>query len=311
MTRPAVLVTAVSGDVGMSTVRALHKHGYAIIGTDISPYCAAKDLLKRFYQVPTAASPDYLTAIRSIVRNDNISVALPISEAEITTFSAPAASPFPCAVAVHRREVIEIFLDKFKSMQWLSKHGLAVPTTSNLEVYDNSLPYPLIIKPRTGCGSSQVHVILDDFDLAYYQKKAGPNCIIQEYIGSPEEEYTTGVFCNETEISAITFKRKLVSGCSWEVETVMDPAMTETARAIGYALGTKGCLNIQTRKINGKHVIFEINPRISGTVMFRALAGFEDAHWWIRVLLGESISAYIPTHSFRIGLRFLGETTFQ
>ncbi len=55
-------------------------------------------------------------------------------------------------------------------------------------------------------------------------------------------------------------------------------------------LDSRGPLNIQCRWCNEELVIFEINPRFSGTTLLRALAGFNEPDLLIRYhVLGEEI----------------------
>jgi len=62
-----------------------------------------------------------------------------------------------------------------------------------------------------------------------------------------------------------------------------------------------GCINIQLRKTNKGPLLFEINPRISSTVVFRDKMGFTDLKWWIMDLLELQIPKYTKP---RTGLKF-------
>ena len=47
------------------------------------------------------------------------------------------------------------------------------------------------------------------------------------------------------------------------------------------AFQLKGVLNIQLRLTSDGPVLFEINPRLSSTIVFRDKLGFTDLRWWI------------------------------
>ena len=65
--------------------------------------------------------------------------------------------------------------------------------------------------------------------------------------------------------------------------------------AIALALGARSAINIQLRFVDGKAVIFEINPRYSGTSSFRAIVGYNEPDVMIRKhLLGETIEPGFP-----------------
>ena len=47
----------------------------------------------------------------------------------------------------------------------------------------------------------------------------------------------------------------------------------------------QGSINIQLRMTKNGPILFEINPRLSGTLVFRDKMGFHDLRWWIADLL--------------------------
>ena len=95
--------------------------------------------------------------------------------------------------------------------------------------------------------------------------------IIQEYIGSDSEEYTTGVFSDGRKVSSITFRRKLgFGGLPVEAVLVDEPFIKNMALYIAEATGLIGSINIQTRRMADGNIFvpFEINPRLSSTLLF-------------------------------------------
>lgn len=291
----------------MSTLRALHAHGYTLIGADAAPYCAASDLLSCFYQIPLACEANYLSSLQQIVDKHKITVLFPIAETEILAIANHEQGVKRCNIAIHPHEIVNIFLNKAKTSLFFQQLGYNAPKTFFIEGYDNSLPYPIIAKPNTGCGSKNIHILHNSKGLEQLVSKQPQGLILQEYIGCPEEEYTTGVFSDGIHTSSITFKRKLVSGYSQEVRPVHDTFMEGLAKKLAQQINLKGCLNIQTRKIGKEHFVFEVNPRISSTVMFRSLFGFHDAHWWAQYFLGKGYT-YSMQNTNHIGIRYLKET---
>jgi carbamoyl-phosphate synthase large subunit len=51
-----------------------------------------------------------------------------------------------------------------------------------------------------------------------------------------------------------------------------------------------GSLNIQFKKKGNKIKVFDINTRLSSTVLFRDLMGFKDLVWWIKDKLKRAYS---------------------
>jgi carbamoyl-phosphate synthase large subunit len=79
------------------------------------------------------------------------------------------------------------------------------------------------------------------------------------------------------------------------------------AECIAKNLNIVGCFNIQLRKNEGKYYIFEINPRISGTVFFRHGLSFQDVRWWLAHSSNELLFPYIRKYAKAVGIREFNE----
>ena len=55
-----------------------------------------------------------------------------------------------------------------------------------------------------------------------------------------------------------------------------------------------GSINIQLRMTKNGPILFEINPRLSGTLVFRDKMGFNDLRWWVSDLLNLENISYNP-----------------
>jgi carbamoyl-phosphate synthase large subunit len=150
--------------------------------------------------------------------------------------------------------------------------------------------------------------------------------MVQEYVGTADEEYTVGVLSdlNGNFINSIAVKRlmsgqlnirssvtnrstrqdlgkKLVisSGVS-QGHVGKFPIVTSQCEDIARQLGSTGPLNIQCRLVKGEVKVFEINPRFSGTTSLRAMVGFNEPDLLIRKhLFNEEIE---PSFRFDSGL---------
>ena len=56
--------------------------------------------------------------------------------------------------------------------------------------------------------------------------------------------------------------------------------------------------------------VFEINPRISSTIGFRSLLGFNDVAWWIDLVEGNKIKKYEYPNEKVYGVRSVEEKLF-
>lgn len=308
-----VLVTGVSGDIGYSCVRSLSKEAcYTIYGTDISPLCPVCDFLEAFDIVPPVTSCDYLKTISLLVEKYSIDILLPTSEPEILFFNENRDffSQTDCKLAINNKHVIDCFSSKYKTASFIKEIGFYAPETCYLSEYDFSMPYPLIAKPDHGSGSNSIYLLKNKEEFNRLNI-ADASYIIQEYIPGEDQEYTTTVFSDRKKTVSVTFRRTLKNGVSHFVELVHSPYMQILGEKIASTMQLYGSINIQTRKVNDKHYVFEINPRLSSTISFREMVGFRDAHWWIQTLLGTPVSSYSLTRHTFSGLRYLSEVCLQ
>jgi carbamoyl-phosphate synthase large subunit len=311
-----VLISAVSGDIGCSAVRSLSEASYKIIGCDMNPYTPVSKYLYKFYKAPSAhEESDYLVFLHEVIAKERIECFVPISEPEIRVLNARREEILSLDVKllINNRKVIDIFLDKFKTAQYLSSIGVRTPKTALLSEYDDSFDFPLIVKLRRGSGSKKLWKVDNLEDLNYFRKKDNGQLIVQEYIGSDSEEYTTGVFSDGKKVSSITFRRKLGFG-GMSVEAILsdEPFVEHLASRIAFAVNLIGCINIQSRRIlsDNSFIPFEINPRLSSTLPFRKKFGFDDLLWWINVLYGKDYSFEKKYKSGR-AIRYVSECYFE
>jgi carbamoyl-phosphate synthase large subunit len=160
------------------------------------------------------------------------------------------------------------------------------------------------MKQRTGSGSRNLFVVNDDDDYAFYSRKLeaeGIPFLLQEYVGSGSEEYTVGVVCRKdgSVIGSITVHRLLeglsiqqsgtAKGKLVEISTGISQGVVEDnekiqeqCQAYSVKLGVTGPANFQGRVVDGVFLVFELNPRFSGTTPFRAGVGFNDVDLVIR-----------------------------
>ena len=140
----------------------------------------------------------------------------------------------------------------------------------------------LIIKPVFGRGSQNIYkasnvaelkAILNYFDVMHTPY------IIQEYIPDDHQEYTVGVLSDKKGLSArsIVMQRFLWGGATGYAKVIRHGAINKFCEDLAFQIRSTGPLNIQLRlDKNKKPLVFEINPRFSGSAPMRALAGFNE-----------------------------------
>jgi carbamoyl-phosphate synthase large subunit len=229
----------------------------------------------------------YIEALLDISNKNNIKIILPGStwDAKIIAqythvFKASGIIPL-----VNNYNTIEICDDKWKTFEFLMGKNLGAPRS--FLTADDALTAlgedcQIIIKPRTGRGSKNIFLVNGEKELRlisrlFELKRIDP--IIQEFIPDPDKEYTVGVISNThgEVIQSIVMQRYLLGGATGYAKVCKPGYINEYCERVAFELGSIGPLNIQLR-LNDKNepLIFEVNPRFSGSAPMRALAGFNE-----------------------------------
>jgi len=312
-----VLVTGVTGGgVGFGILEALMKAGYQAFGADITPYSVGLVKAEKGFVVPLASDPSYQESIVSICRENEIKLLVPGSEPELFELTKNVADLESQGILVIANEhaLIKNCRDKWHMFLMFKEKGVPCPESALPEDYEQFKGrhgFPILLKQRTGSGSRNLFIARNEQDYAFYSKRLKEEkipFILQEYIGKGEDEYTVGVVCRKDKsvVGSITVHRLLsglsskqktsVRGATVEISTGISQGVIEDNQTIqtqceDYAkkLGVTGPANFQGRLVNGLFVVFELNPRFSGTTPFRAGVGFNDPDLVIRDRLGEEV----------------------
>ena len=111
----------------------------------------------------------------------------------------------------------------------------------------------------------------------------------QEFYNNKFKEYTCCVIKLDNFISSIVLERKLNKGMTYFAKVIQNKKIERALRIIAEISKLEGSLNVQLKIFNNKISIFEINPRLSSTVMMRHMLGFKDCIWWIDYFLNKKI----------------------
>ena len=187
---------------------------------------------------------------------------------------------------------IDIALDKYTTANFLKDNQLDSPWTLDAE-HNVPKELPCMFKPRSGQGSKGIEIVPDLGRARELQGTRG--YIFQELLIPDDQEYTCGVFRGENLATrVILFNRTLDGGLTGKGTVVENVEIETYIRNIAEALDLKGAINMQLRLTSKGPVLFEINPRLSSTVVFRHKLGFNDLIWALDELAGEVPSTYIP-----------------
>lgn len=340
------MVTGVGGGGhGEQVIKALRlaTTRYTIVGGDMSPWSKGLMEVDHGYVLPPASDPDYVAYVLSVCKRHGVLALFHGSEAELTVLSRERARFEEAGVflPVNPERVIDTCMDKGKTMRFLSEHGFRTPRWLTVRSADDVHHVdflPAVLKPSVGGGGS-VHVLLAQTQselVAFSEYLLGiyPQFLVQEYVGTTEDEYTVGVLLSMDGelLNSIAVRRAILSSLSNRIKVANRtskkelgpilaisngvsqgeigefPLVTRPCEEIALALGCRGTVNLQCRLVDGEVIVFEINPRFSGTTSLRAMVGYNEPDLLIRKhCFGEEIHPRFPYRSAVI-LRGLQET---
>jgi carbamoyl-phosphate synthase large subunit len=294
---PRVLVTAVGGDLGQAVVKALRLSDFVaeIHGCDADDLDYARALVDGYFRAPPASEGDrYVRQLDAVCRERSLHAIVPASDPEIIALAhlAPRGT-LPCGARVVCQDPdwLDTYGDKLTCMRSLEGKVPLAPFADGgdrdaLAELVASAGFPLHVKPRRSSGSRDARVASDrsELDLAVSQIRLP---LVQQFIADDHGEYSAGLFFHDGLEEALVFRRQLGPvGCSWYAQTHHDEEVLDYVLRVGRACGLKGSANVQVRKSSEGVRLLEVNPRFSSLAAARALCGFNDVAWSLKVALG-------------------------
>lgn len=300
-----ILVTAISGDIGNGILKILQETKDEIYGCDVNQYAAGMDKVKEFFVVPFADEENYISSLMEICKKKSIQYLIPVNEREIEVISGQRDifNQQGVSLILQSEQLLEICLDKYYCMKYLQSNHILVPDTW-LASESRNIQKRCILKPRKSNGSKNIKIIESNEDFSKEDKTE--TYLVQEFIHG-EKEYTVGIFSDGKKTNIISFKRKLKNGYSDLVELTECPEIIEIGQRIQQLFHMCGFINVQMKELDGRYYIFEINPRISGTVYFRHMLEYCDVLWWLDLLDRKEIPLYECKYEIAVGMRELKE----
>lgn len=199
-------------------------------------------------------------------------------------------------VVVSDPEIVEVCNDKWKTYLFLKEHGFRVPKTYlSLEqvlmaLDSGEIQYPVIVKPRFGCGSIAMAVADDEMALLYHFRK-GNRTITRSYLqyesaGVEEkllyqeclngQEYGVDVINDlEGNHRAVIVKKKIAMRAGeTDIAQICDmPEIHAEATRLGNLTGHIANMDCDVFMVDGKPYVLEMNARFGGGYPFSHMGG--------------------------------------
>lgn len=215
-----------------------------------------------------------------------------------------------CTAIVSAKEIVALCRDKYATAEWLREEGLPAPVTvlpgEGPDAIERDLGYPMIVKPRFGSRSRGVVRVEARPGLERALAETD-RPLVQQYLPGEDREFTCGVIVLDGRVDSVSvLRRRLKDGNTVLAAAEHHPAIDSLCRRVAGALKPFGPINLQLRLVDGTPYVFEINPRFSGTTVFRALLGINEPDRMLRHLLGMPLAPAAGLRSGRV-MRYFEE----
>jgi carbamoyl-phosphate synthase large subunit len=311
-----VLVTAASRRVPLvrafqAALRDLGVQGHVVV-TDINPMSPAVHLADRWYEVPLASAPDYMDAVLAICRAEHVGLVVPTIDDELVQFGQ-ARERFEAQgarVAVSPALTSRICNDKYQTSVSLHAGGVATARTFLPGQLPGDLALPLFIKPRSGRGGVGAFAVTTSRQLEFFLGYVS-DPVVQEFLTGPE--FTIDMLCDfeGRPLSIVPRERVVIrAGVTDRGRTVRDCALLDLAQAVAGALPFYGPVNIQCRVVDGRPVVFEINPRFSGGIPLTIAAGADFPRMLVQMARGRQVRPAIGAFRHDLWMTNYEESVF-
>lgn len=245
-------------------------------------------------------------AIKNLLENNFYDLVIPMNDdAAILLSKHKSELSKHTSIAVNNWDVIQYSIDKQKTMDICMKNNLPCPKTvideSEFERKIAFFKFPVVVKPRTGCGAVGFHISNDLDNLREYyahgKSKYGP-CLVQEYIPQTDLQYKAELYIdnNDNVKSAVVFAKvrwyPINGGSSTLNKTVERPDIIETCVKLLKTIGWKGYADVDLIQDprDGIAKVIEINPRITGSVKICFKAGVNFSQQIVEDYLGKEVT---------------------
>ena len=294
-----VLVTSAGALLGQGIIRSLQNStipNLRIVACDPDPYSPGLYWNGGSRLLPYSKDPFFIEKFSDLLKEEKPDAVCVGTDPELSLLSAhqqELEDTYQTKIIVSSPEIIRIADDKYLTYKFMKNSGFIPPDSRLLgEEQDlvNLYGFPLVVKPRIGARSVGFHLVKnqDELDAALAEV---PNAVIQECVGTKNDEYTAGSLYFDGQCrAAIVMRRELRDGNTFKAYADKYPELSEQVYSMCNALKPFGPANFQFRVVNGIAKVFEINSRFSGTTPLRMHAGFNELDMILKYLFfGEPI----------------------
>ncbi len=293
-------------------VTAFGRAGATTIAVDVDPLAPTLNQAHRYALVPRVDDPEYLPALRDLVRAHDVRLIVPLSDIDHLLLARRRDEVKPAIVLLPDADVVERIGDKYFTHGVLEELGFASPGTWLPDELPDRIDFPVLVKARHGFGSRNIYRATTREELDFHLARTPVDSMVQEVC--PGEEFSVDAFSDLEGRCLNAIPRTMIEsrgGESIKGMTIRDSELIELGRAVAEALPLRGPANIQCfRGPDGVCRVTDINPRFGGAFPLPLAAGSRYPELAIALANGERPEPRVG--DFREGVvmtRFLSHLT--
>lgn len=296
--------------------------------------CNSDDLTVAFHYAdksvisPLIYDDNYIPFLLGYCEQNKIDILLSLFDIDLPVLSRNKEKfeKIGTKLIVSDERIIDICNDKWKTYHFLKDNGFAVPKTYIslqrvlLALESGELNYPIIVKPRFGCGSIGMSIAEDEMALLYYFRRntrtisksylkyESASVPIDEQILYQEclkgQEYGADLIhdLNGSFKKVIVKKKIAMRAGETDISEIVDiPAINSELEKLGKSTRHIANMDCDVFLVNGKPYILEMNARFGGGYPFSHMGGCNLPQAIVSWVNGEQVSTEI--FDVRIGSR--------
>ena len=266
--------------------------------------CNSDDLTVAFHYAdkavvsPLIYSEEYIPFLLNYCKENEIGALISLFDMDLPVLAKNKEKfeEIGTSVIVSCAEVIDVCNDKWKTYQFLKNNGFSTPKTyltlqkTMLALESGELQYPIVIKPRFGCGSIALSIAEDELALLYYYSRnvrtinktylhfesdnVEDKIIYQECLKG--QEYGADIINDlQGNFRQVNVRKKVAmrAGETDIAELVDEPSIAKELERLGKLTGHIGNMDTDVFLVDGKPYILEMNARFGGGYPFSHIGG--------------------------------------
>jgi len=259
-----ILISGANGPIMRTLILFLKKKGFYIIGIDASIHGNAETFCDEFYKCPNGKDRNFVRFLNKF--SNKVDVIYLYVDEELENISKNIIN-FPNLkkkLIISPPKTIEICNDKTAFYNFFKNKKIKLPLIN----YNGKN----IIKPNEGRGGKNIFTTNDKSIIKLFKKKS--KYLVQEFISG--KEYSVDCVFNKKNnlVFGLVRQRVVSQNVSIVGKILKHKKIIKRVKEISIYLKFYGPINFQFIENKKSIWLIEINPRLSGSIIFSIMSGF-------------------------------------